>query len=73
MKLSQPKAQVETIIQNLKKEEKNLTYFIHKNGPLITVNDVVYFKRSIKKSIACGKWMVIVNVENVAFRHNYSQ
>lgn len=50
MKLSQPKAQVETIIQNLKKEEKNLTYFIHKNGPLI-----------------------IVNVENVAFRHNYSQ
>lgn len=28
MKLSQPKAQVETIIQNFKKEEKNLTYFI---------------------------------------------
>ena len=41
MKLSQPKVQVETIIQNLKKEDKNLTYFILENSPLITVNDVV--------------------------------
>lgn len=40
MKFTEPKAQVETITQNLKKEEKNLTYFILENSPLISVNAV---------------------------------